>query len=57
MDYTKALHFFKASARLGHASAWVNEGAMYFNGLGTDVNYEKAFYAYQNASILDTVRK
>lgn len=28
---------------------------MYFNGLGTEVNYEKAFYAYQNAVTIDQV--
>ncbi|PRP84674.1 hypothetical protein PROFUN_07924 [Planoprotostelium fungivorum] len=35
------------------ASAFLNEGAMYYQGVGTVVDYEKAFYAYQNALLID----
>uniref|UniRef100_A0A6B2L3D9 Uncharacterized protein n=1 Tax=Arcella intermedia TaxID=1963864 RepID=A0A6B2L3D9_9EUKA len=48
-----ALKYFKEAGKLGHSDALCNVGAIYYNGIGTDVDFEKAFYAYQNASIYD----
>lgn len=50
-DATKALQLFKLAGKLGHSEALCNVGAQYFNGVGVERDYEKAFYAYQNAAI------
>ena len=58
-----ALRFFNAAARLGHVDATLNavcsdwilathqQGIMYYSGIGTEINMEKAYYHYQNASL------
>lgn len=50
-DPEKALELFKLAGRLGHSEALCNVGAQYYNGLGTEQDFEKAFYAYQNAAL------
>lgn len=52
MNAEKAFHLFKHAGQLGEPTALCNVGAMYFHGNGTEKNYEKAFYAYQNAAAL-----
>ncbi|EGG22441.1 hypothetical protein DFA_04563 [Cavenderia fasciculata] len=49
VNYKKALHYFSESARLGNSDACVNQGVMHFNGFGTPVDYQAAFYCYQSA--------
>jgi uncharacterized protein len=36
---------------IAYPRALHNLGVMYYNGFGTKIDYEKAFYAYQNASV------
>eukprot|EP01119_Soliformovum_irregulare_P023122 TRINITY_DN8024_c0_g1_i1.p1 TRINITY_DN8024_c0_g1~~TRINITY_DN8024_c0_g1_i1.p1 ORF type:complete len:508 (+),score=166.88 TRINITY_DN8024_c0_g1_i1:12-1535(+) len=54
-NLTKALSCYQKAARRGSADAFVNEGVMFFNGWGVDMDLKKAFYAYQNAISLDEV--
>jgi TPR repeat protein len=51
VDYRKAMHFMKIAGREGHPEALNTLGAMYYSGLGTEQDYEKAFYSYQNAAL------
>jgi len=41
-DYKKAFHFYQIAAERNNVIALNNLGSLYFNGIGTDVNYEKA---------------
>jgi len=56
LDYKKALHFYHEAATKGHSDAQCCEGVMHYCGLGTEVNYEKAFKAYQEAANNDNPR-
>eukprot|EP01132_Coremiostelium_polycephalum_P006253 gene6253-7786_t len=49
INYKKALHYFTESSNRGNSDAYLNQGVMYFNGYGTDIDYSKAFYCYQNS--------
>ncbi|EGC28324.1 hypothetical protein DICPUDRAFT_44399 [Dictyostelium purpureum] len=48
-SYKKALHHFTISSNLGHPEGFINQGVCFFHGYGTEINYEKSFYCYQNA--------
>ncbi|GAM20656.1 hypothetical protein SAMD00019534_038310 [Acytostelium subglobosum LB1] len=49
INYKKALYYFSESAALGNSDAALNQGVMYYNGYGTDIDYETSFYCYQNS--------
>eukprot|EP01133_Synstelium_polycarpum_P006814 gene6814-7919_t len=49
INYKKALYYFSESASLGNSDACLNQGVMYYNGYGTEVDFETAFYCYQNS--------
>lgn len=42
VDYKKAFHFYELAAAQNNVIALNNLGSLYFNGIGTDRNYEKA---------------
>ncbi|EAL60505.1 hypothetical protein DDB_G0293868 [Dictyostelium discoideum AX4] len=48
-SYKKALQLFIDASELGNSDAYINQGVCHFNGFGTNVDYSKAFYCYQNA--------
>lgn len=51
-DYKKAFYFYQLAAKTNNAVALTNLGSLYFNGIGTDVDYEKAAQLFLQASQL-----
>ena len=49
-DYQKAFHFYELAAAQNDVIALNNLGSLYFNGIGTDVNYEKASELFLKAA-------
>ena len=54
VDYKKSFYYYELAARQNNAIALNNLGSLYFNGIGTEINYQKAaelfFKAAQNGS-------
>lgn len=48
-DSKKALLFYEKSAKQGYKPAQYTLGNMYFNGVGTEKDYDKAFYWFKNS--------
>ena len=49
-DYPAALKWYRKAAEQGHASAQINLGAMYAEGLGTARNFQEALRWYHKAA-------
>lgn len=62
-DLTTALHWYLQAAKNGNIKAITQVGLMYYNGIGTTVDYEKAFFwfntgftvLHRNAPLLYTL--
>jgi TPR repeat protein len=52
VNFPLAFKFWKIGAKLGHEDCLVNLAAMYYSGIGTKQDFEKAFYCNQNAAVL-----
>ncbi len=50
IDYKKAFHFYELAAAQNNVIALNNLGSLYFNGIGTAVNYEKASELFLKAA-------
>lgn len=55
VDFVTALDYYKRAGQLGDGDSLCKTGVMYFHGYGTEQSYEKAFYAYQNASLHNNI--
>ena len=51
-DYQKAFHFYELAAKQNNVIALNNLGSLYFNGIGTDVNYDTAAQLFKKAAEL-----
>ena len=51
-DYKKAFHFYEIAAKQNDVIALNNLGSLYFNGIGTEVNYGKAAELFRRAAEL-----
>ena len=54
-DNPRALALYVGAGSGGIAQAWVNAGAMFYDGLGTEQDYIKAFLAYEKGALLGSV--
>ena len=54
-DNPRALALYIGAGSGGVAAAWVNAGAMFYEGLGTDQDFVKAFLAYEKAAIMGSI--
>ena len=52
IDYKQALSYYEAAAAQKSAVAYNNLGSLYFSGVGTDLDKEKALYFFEEAAKL-----
>ena len=50
-NYTKALELYHRAGELGHAGAYCNVGAAFYNGRGVEIDQKKANHYYKLAAI------